>query len=342
MKLEEKDFRILALIILLLVLIILVFLIIRPVLLSIIGGLLLAYAFHPIYKYSLKFVKYPGIAAAFVSIFAVLIIALPLWFLAPIVIQQVFDLFQLSQGLDIHGFISSIFPSGTEQAVEQISLTINNALSTITSGIVNSMVSLLLDFPRLALQFLLVAFVFFFALWDSERLKEFVSGLSPLNKNQEGKLVKQFKDITNSIIYGQVVVGLLQGILAGIGFLIFGVSNAFLLTILALIVSVIPVIGPSLIYIPITFYLLATGDPIIAFGFLAYNIFVVSTVDNILRAHIVSRKTKLSQVIILIGMIGGLLVFGILGIILGPLILACFVTFLKAYKENTLSSMFTS
>jgi predicted PurR-regulated permease PerM len=177
---------------------------------------------------------------------------------------------------------------------------------------------------------------------EEETLREFVSGLSPLNKTHEKTLIKQFSDITKTLIYGQFVIGLVQGIFAGIGFFVFKVPNALVLTVAAIVFSLIPVIGPSPVYIPVAIIMLLSGNPVIAIIFLIYNILVVSTVDNILRINLISRKTKMSQVIVLIGMIGGLFIFGVLGLILGPLILAYFITFLEAYKNRTLASLFST
>jgi predicted PurR-regulated permease PerM len=342
MAIEENDIKKASLMLLVLVLAILVFLILKPVMLSIIGGLILAYILNPVYSKFCKWFKHRTLAAAIVSIILLALIILPLWFLLPMVSQQVFDLFSYSQELGISRAIRSVFPTASDQFVGQVDITITNALSNITSAVLNSSVDFLLNFAPIALHLLLVAFVFFFALKDGHRLKEFVSGLSPLNKTQEKAIVKQFEDITRTIIYGQIVLGLLQGIFAAIGFLAFGVPNAVALSVAAVILSIIPVIGPSIVYIPVTIYLLITSSPLIAIGFLLYNILIVSSIDNVLRSHLVSRKTQISQAIVLIGMIGGLFIFGILGLILGPLILAYFITFLRAYKDKTLSSFFRS
>jgi len=342
MEITEKDIKRISLILLVVFLGILVFLIIRPVILSIIAGLVLAYIFVPVYNWTVKYVKSKTLAASLISILALAIIIVPLWFAVPAMIDQVFEVFQFTQEINVQGFIKDILPGVSEAITTQIVITLNSALNGMTSSILNGLVSFLLDFPRKALHMVLIAFVFFFALRDKEELKEFAAGLSPLNKNQEKALVKQFKDITESIIHGQIIIGLLQGIFAGIGFLVFGINNALLLTALAIILSIIPVIGPSIIYLPIFLYLLATASPITAIGFLLYNVLIVSSIDNILRAQIVAMRTNLSQVVVLIGMIGGLFIFGILGILLGPLILAYFLTILKAYKERNLSSLFAS
>lgn len=341
MEITDKDIRKVALILLIAVLGILVFLIIKPVLLSIIGGLILAYVFYPLYRWLIKFIKYKNLAAALVSILVLLIIFIPLYFLTPIMAEKVFDLFRLSQTLDMTSLVRQVLPAASDQLINQISATLNNAIAKISSSLLSSLVTFLIDFAVIILHVVIVAIVFFFALRDGSKLADFVSALSPLNKIQEKVLVAQFEDMTKTVIYGQVIVGLVQGILAGIGLLVFNVPNALLLTVIATILSIIPLIGPSLIYIPATIYLGVTGEPFLAILYLLYNLLIVSTVDNLIRSHLISRKTKAPQAIILVGMISGLFVFGLLGIIIGPLVLIYFITFLKAYKEKTLSSLFS-
>lgn len=342
MPLTEKDFKKISLAFLIVVLGVLVFLVLRPVLLSVIGGLMIAYILYPAYEKVLALVKNRTFAAFVTSVALLIIIILPAWVLLPMASKQVFELFSISQSVDISSTIKSIFPTASEQFVSQIDITLNNALGKVTSSVLNRIVEFLVDFASVALHLFLMAFVFFFALKDGNKLREFVSGLSPLNKSQEGILTKQFKDITQSIVYGQIVIGLIQGILAAIGLFSFGVPNAIVLSLLAVMFSILPLIGPGIVYIPSTIYLLVTSTPTVALIYLAYNVLVVSTIDNVLRSHIVTRKTQISQAIILIGMIGGLFFFGILGLILGPLILAYFITFLRAYKDKTLSSFFSS
>ena len=184
--------------------------------------------------------------------------------------------------------------------------------------------------------------MFFFTLRDHEKLKEYVSGISPFKKEKEKVLIKQFKQTTSSIIFGFIIVGIIQGIATGAGLLFAGVPKALLLTILAVFASVIPLIGPWLVWVPAAIYLFVIGSTVPAILFTVYGVVVVSSLDNFLRPYLVARKTGTSSVIVLIGMIGGLFVFGLMGIILGPLILAYLVLFMTAYKDKTLSDMFKS
>ncbi len=340
MEITDKDIKRLAVVLLIVVLTILVLFLLKPIVLSIIGGLILAYILLPVYRWTVKRVKSKNLSAAIVCLITFLTIGVTLYFTVPFLIKQVFNLFELSQKLELPRYVRSLFPAASEEFIVQMTVSLTSIISKISSAVLNSLISFLLEIPKIVFHFVIVLFVFFFTLRDHEKLTSFVSDLSPLNKIQEQKLVKQFKDITNSIVYGQVLIGFIQGVLAGIGFLLFGIPNSILLTVLAVMLSVIPLLGPFFIWIPVSIYLFGSADVLTAVAFLAYNLILVSNIDNILRIYIVSKRAQMSPVIILIGMIGGLLIFGILGLILGPLLLAYFILVLEAYRKNELSSLF--
>lgn len=341
MHLNEKQIKRFSTALVIAVLGIIVFLFIKPVLLPVVGGLILAYICMPLYSKILKRTSSESFSAALVIILIVLVILIPLWIIIPVIIQQVFDLFRSSQTLNLGSAIRSIFPTSSEQFVTQMTVTFNTLTSKTSSVILNNLVQYLMNIPFILLYLFITGFVCFFTIRDSESLKKFVQGISPLAKSKEKIIVQSFKDITNAIIYGLIVVGIVQGLLAGLGFLLFKIPNALLLTIVAIILSVIPMLGPSLIWIPLTIYLFIKGPTIVAMLFIIYNILVVSAAENILRTYIVSKRTNLSQAVILVGMIGGFFIFGVLGFIIGPLILAYFITFLRSYKDHNLYSLFS-
>ena len=337
MNISSSGIRRFALLIMVIVLGVLAFFVINPILMSVIGGLLLAYIFYPVFSRIQKKVKSNSLAASITLGIGILIILVPLWFIVPILFNQLFQLYIASQNIDVSHAISSLLPTASSAFVSQATITINAAISKITSSVLSS---LALDYSNLSFIFLIlvkiaiVAIVFFFALKDNESFRNFASAISPLSKSHEKIMVKQFKDITTSILYGQVVVGVFQGLLAGLGLIVFGVPNAFAITVLAIILAILPFIGTPLIWIPVTIYLFIQGHTTSAIIYLLYNLLIVSTIDNVLRAYIVAKKSNISQVVILIGMIGGPLILGLLGFILGPLILAYFVTFLGIYTKK--------
>jgi predicted PurR-regulated permease PerM len=117
------------------------------------------------------------------------------------------------------------------------------------------------------------------------------------------------------------------------------VPNALFFTLLASLAGILPVIGTTLVWLPMAIYLLASGNTISAIGVTAFGL-ISSSIDNFLRPVIVSRKTKMHPAIVLVGMIGGLFFFGVLGFILGPLILAYLIILLEVYKNKRSSIVF--
>lgn len=341
MEFNERDAKKFSMMVLIIALGVLAFLVIRPVVTSVIAALILAYLFLPLQKKMVRFVKNRTFSASVVLAFVLVIIIIPTWFFIPIIMEQIFGMFRYAQALDIQKILMSLFPTASEQFSVQAGVMVSSFVSKISATALNALVGVFLDVPMISLHLFIICFIFFFALRDHEELKEFATGLSPFGAAKEKLLIKHFKDITDSVVYGQIVIGLVQGALAGIGFLIFGVDNALVLTVLATVLSITPIVGPFIIWIPVSVYLFTSGHSGVALGYLLYNLIIVSTVDNVLRSYLVSRRTNLSPAVILVGMMGGAFIFGIMGLIIGPLILAYFLVFLKSYKDRTLYSLFS-
>lgn len=341
MNFGEKDVKRLSTIVLIIILLGLIFLLLRPVLMSVIGGLILAYALMPLFRFVNKYITNKNVASFLVMVLIVIVLIIPLWFIIPVVSQQVFDFFTFSQTFHIEQFVRGVFPSASDQFVVQISLTFNTLITKGSAGILNYLVDLLLNLPTIGMHAFIIVFIAFFSMRDSQKLLEFAKGLSPISESKEKILVKHFKDMTDSVIYGQVIVGLIQGLLAGIGLFVFGVDNAIVLTLVAMLASIIPFLGPFIIWVPVAIYLFASGEVGTAMLYGAYNLFIVSVADNLLRSYIVSKKTNIPAAVVLIGMIGGLFVFGILGLIIGPLLLAYLLTLLESLKDKSIYSLFS-
>src|SRR3989338_137280 len=342
MNLDEKDIKRLSTLGLLLILCIISFFIVRPILISAIAGLILAYVFTPLYRKIHLHVKSKNLAAWIVSILILVILIIPLWFIFPVVLKQVYALYSQYQSLDMTSMVKSIFPSASDKFLIQTTATLNNFVVTLTSLISNLITNFFLNIPYLLVDLFIMAFVFYYSLRDSEGLVNFFKSISPLSEVHQKILVKHFRDMTDSIIYGQVIVGIVQGAFAGLGFAIFGINNALVLTLLAIIFSIIPFLGPFIVWIPIAILLFANGDVSLGVAYLLYNLLIVSVVDNIVRSYLISKKTKVSPALIMVGMIGGLYLFNIIGLIIGPLILAYLVTILESFKDKSVYTLFSS
>jgi len=130
-----------------------------------------------------------------------------------------------------------------------------------------------------------------------------------------------------------------QGLIAGIGYFVLGIPKALLLTIVTMIVGIIPVIGPWLVWIPVDIYLFVQGNTALAIGLLIYGLFVINWVDILLRPQIVASKAEMNSAIALIGTIGGIYAFGVIGILLGPLILAYLILLIEIYRDKEAESI---
>jgi predicted PurR-regulated permease PerM len=250
-------------------------------------------------------------------------------------ITQSVKLFVASQQLDLITPIKKIFPSLFLSSEFSLSIanTIQSFVTKTTNSLMNSFANILLELPTIILQLVIVFFTLFYALRDREEIIKYIKSILPFSDEVENKLFKASKDVTSSVIFGMVVVGALQGLITGIGFFIFGVPNALLLSLFAVIAGVLPIIGPAIIWVPVMIYLLIAGNTFAASGVIMFGI-LSHIPDYLVRPLFLSKRTQLNAGIASIGMIGGILFFGVLGVILGPLILSYLIIVMELFKKK--------
>ena len=154
--------------------------------------------------------------------------------------------------------------------------------------------------------------------------------------------MEEFKGITDSVIYGQFLIGVVQALLLGIGLFLLDVPKFLVLTFVAVILCIIPILGAWLVWLPGSIFLLATGQTTKGLILMVYGALFVSVVDNLLRPYFLSKRSRLPISISIIGIIGGMYAFGIVGILLGPLIMAYLIIIIDFYKEGRFNELFKS
>jgi predicted PurR-regulated permease PerM len=336
MDINEKTVKNVITISLIVVLLFLTILVIKPIFISISFGILLAYVFYPVYKFSLKYFKNPTLTAFILCFVLLMIIIVPLLFFASSLLNQMIGVYLAVQKLNLAQILQQTIPSFLTSSE------ITNVLTTSLNGLVPKLLSytlvkisdIVFNLPSILLNFFVIIFIFFFTLRDGQKTIEYLKSLSLFSKEVEEKFFNQFKDITYSVLYGQVFVGIIQGITAGIGYFVFGVSNVMILSLLTTIAAIFPILGAWAVWVPVDIYLFASGKTGLALGMLIYGTIFTSTIDNVIRPIIISRRTNINSGIIMAGMIGGFFVFGIMGFILGPLILAYFVLIIELYRKS--------
>lgn len=173
----------------------------------------------------------------------------------------------------------------------------------------------------------LMLYLTFFMLRDGSKLIELLIRALPLGDARERLLFAKFAEVTRATVKGNLVIAIVQGSLGGFIFWALGIPGALLWGVCMAIVSLIPAIGPALIWLPVAIYLLLTGQTIDALILAAFGAVVIGLIDNILRPILVGRDTKMPDYIVLLSTLGGLALFGINGFVVGPLVAALFMAF---------------
>ena len=318
---------------------ILTFFILKPIIMAIIFGLLFAYILGPIHKKIQTKIKNPNISTFLFVLGLAAIIAIPVIYLVPVIVNQSFETYVSIQNLNmvevVKGFID------TEMSTT-IARNIDNIVGQTFTAFLQQFTAMLVNLPSLILQFAVFLFTFFFATKDADKLRRYTSTLSPFSKPTEEKFLKEFRGITNAIIFGQVFIGVIQGLALGAGLFFLGVPRVLVLTVVASLVSIIPILGSWLVWFPTAIILLITGQTFAGIFLLLYGAIFVSSIDNLLRPYILSKQSNLPIALSLIGTIGGLYLFGIAGLVLGPLVLAYSLIIVEFYRQGKLKDLFSN
>ncbi len=175
-------------------------------------------------------------------------------------------------------------------------------------------------------------FTLFYFLIDGERMATRLMSLSPLRNKHDKLLMQKFASISRATLKGSLVIGLIQGFIGGIAFWIAGVPSPALWGLVMVLFSLVPMVGPGIVWLPTGLILLATGNVWQGFFVLAVGLGIISVIDNILRPKLVGQDTQMHPLLVFFATIGGLGLFGIPGFIIGPIIVSLFLALSEIYS----------
>ncbi len=229
----------------------------------------------------------------------------------------------------------------TEEDKNVIQSFLQNGIISFGKSVWNKIYTSFITLPSRFIDFFIMVFLLFFLFVDGKRVLNTVRQLLPMKIEHEAFILKTLKDTTDAIVFGQTVTAVLQGIIAGIGFWLFGVPHALLLGVIIGFLAIIPFLGSTIIYVPIAFYFILQGMNMGDNGalikgvlLLFYGIVFISSIDNFLKPKIIGDRAKLHPAFVFIGVIGGLALFGIIGFFLGPIIFGLFLSMVQIYKKE--------
>jgi predicted PurR-regulated permease PerM len=228
-----------------------------------------------------------------------------------------------------------VFPAlfTSSQFSTSLATTVHTFITDTASSLMTSLTNVIIDIPTILLKFTIVLFILFYFVRDKDEIVRYIRSILPFSPEIENKLFRATKDVTSSVIYGMLIIGTLQGIITGIGFIIFGVPNALLLALFAIIAGIIPILGPAIIWVPVMIYFLIAGDTFSAIGIAVFGL-LSHIPDYAVRPLFLSKRTNLNPAIAIIGIVGGIFFLGAIGVILGPLILSYLIIVMDLFKKK--------
>src|SRR3989344_3834308 len=256
--LDENTIKQIVSFIFIVILFIFAFIIIKPLFLSILFGLILAYTFNPFNKWLIPKVKNKTLATSITCIVVLAITITIIWFLIPVLTRQVFDAYVVVQSWDVIGGIKKLLPFlfVSDKTTALFTGAYNTFISTAVKVTTEKFTNIIVELPLVLLKLVIVFVVFFYGLRDGNKIIDIMRDSMPFSKNITNRFIEKSRQVTYSVVYGRVVIGIITGLLAGIGFYVVGIKNFLLLSIITMIASIIPLIGPWAVWVPVVIGLL--------------------------------------------------------------------------------------
>lgn len=299
--------------------------IIQPYIITLITTFILAYMIHPLYKILSK--KIPKSLSAIICIIVVA---------GAVIIPSIFIVgelnTQISGVLSDGKFMGFVNDKLDPFLVEKLDISISDATSRGLEYISQTTKDFVLRIPFLIISAILMIFGIFYLLVYWKEFGKHIKKFMPVK--EKSQLSKELKEKSNAIIFGSILIALLEGVVSFIGFSLIGVNLALLFSILIFFLAFIPGIGSAVVWIPLTLYYFMIGETILGFLVLGIGIILGYVIDAFLRAKLLGKNTGINPFIMLLGIFGGVAVFGIFGFIIGPLVLVYTIKIVEGFLSD--------
>ncbi len=308
-------------------------LLVRPFLQYVLAAILLGYVLHPVQR-RLKHRVGARISAFSLIGITTVVVLVPLTVLVAIAARQAFTLLQTIvngdpqiteliglveryTGITIHGrTLQELLPAGSSSRL------VENVLG-IFGGVSNALVGLTV-----------MVFLLYYLLTDGEAFVGWIRRCTPLPDDVQDELYAEMDRVMWGVLVGNLLVAIVQGILTGIGFIIAGVPGVVFWTVVTTVLSLLPLVGASVVWLPASLYLFLVNRPIAAGFLFVYGTLVISLSDNYLRPIVSGREAQLNPGILVVGIFGGVYVFGFMGLFFGPIVLGMFRALLTVFSRE--------
>ena len=302
-----------------------------------------AIIFFPLYERLRDRLRSPGVASLLMCLLVLALILGPISYLflalvneAADAVTKVNDLYRSGELDHMLSFDVPWFDSIREKLAPYYNLSqvnmqqmVRDAIDGISGVILHQTSWLVANGTKAVFYFVLMIFTLYYFFKDGERLVRRAKRIIPLNPESVNTTFQQLRDVVQATMYGSGIVALFQGMLGGILFAIFGLPSPVFWGAVMAFLSIIPFLGAFIIYIPAGLILMLGGSYVKGFLVIGIGTIVVSQIDNLLRPYLISGRTQMHPLLLFFSIMGGIAMFGILGMVVGPMIAAGFDTLIK-------------
>ena len=337
-----------------LAILLLAFYITKPFLPALLTGAIISYLAYPLYEKTLKHVKNKNFASLVIAVFIVLLFTLPFIIVIGLVSKEAYATYTtLNQQNLGTNFISIVCKDESWLSCRTVKsflgflpesdldYYLQVTIEKIIVFIIENVSKFLAAIPFILLNFFVMVFVVYYLLKDSEVIAKRIKNLLPLKDSHKQHVLSRFHSIIYAVFYGNISIAIIQGILGGIGFLIFGVPSPILWGFVMALFALLPYVGTAIVWLPAGLNLVFIGylqndnsSTVKGVALIVYGIFVISSIDNFLKPKLIGIKAGVHPILVLLGVLGGLSMFGFIGLLLGPVMLALLMTFVDIYDEE--------
>ncbi len=319
-----------------------------PFLLAIAWAGVLAIIIDPLYSWLRARIRSRNLAAGLACTAGVLIVVLPLVGISVAVTRSVLDLIHNQRSIDGQttsfsewisheaAMLSDWMTSHYGLRPEQIDL--RGMVARVSDGLWAQTKQLVGGVAGFFVNLVTVIFTLFFFLRDQDEILRVLRGFLPLSEANTNAVFERVHGVIRASVIGGGAVALVQGILAGLGFWVLGVPSPLLWGVATLFFSFIPFVGAAGIWVPVAVILLVKGSWVKAIILACYGTFVVSLVDNFLRPALIGDATRLHTLLIFFSIIGGLQLFGFLGLVMGPVVVAVGLALIDIFQREVIET----
>ncbi|HWP54718.1 MAG TPA: AI-2E family transporter [Pyrinomonadaceae bacterium] len=306
-------------------------------------AVVLAIVFYPVHKRLAKRIRRRGLSALISSLLVILIVLLPLTFLTVALTNELSNAARnLPQHVNqlmesqppvigrVSRWIQDHLAIETQRSQEFVAVQLENAAAVLVGQSLGIMGNILSGF----LKTFFVIFTMYYLFRDGDKIVAALPAALPLRKNQSDAIIARATEVISAGVYGVVTIAAIQGLLGGLAFWVLGVPSPILWGVLMTFVCMIPIAGSFFIWLPLAIYLMITGHWTKAIFLVLWGALIISTIDNFLRPKLIKNQTKLHELFVFFSVLGGMRLFGLLGIILGPVVLAITIGLINTFSRD--------